>query len=223
MANEINVKMFDDQNDLFDCMALDVERDILKTVEKDGGCSILLSGGSTPRPVYERIGRSLETMNAIKWGLIDDRFVGAESDYSNERMIRETLGEKADIAGLVSDLKDRRLNRQKAVERYGQFFMKTNISILGMGQDGHTASIFPGDKASEDLRESNKVGIENTIAPFYPEERITCSPQMICNSEKIYLVITGKDKLDILMDFSLKLPIHDIMSKRPDISIYYAD
>jgi len=92
MANEINVKMFDDQNDLFDCMALDVERDILKTVEKDGGCSILLSGGSTPRPVYERIGRSLETMNAIKWGLIDDRFVGAESDYSNERMIRETLG-----------------------------------------------------------------------------------------------------------------------------------
>jgi len=46
---------------------------------------------------------------------------------------------------------------------------------------------------------------------------------MICNSEKIYLVITGKDKLDILMDFSLKLPIHDIMSKRPDISIYYAD
>ncbi|MFN5909928.1 MAG: 6-phosphogluconolactonase [Bacteroidota bacterium] len=223
MANEIKYSHFGERNKLFDRLAGDITADILSSLELKGTCNILLSGGSTPKPVYERIAGALDTLEQIHWGLVDERFVGVESEYSNERMIKEALGKDADVVGLVRDLNDRSQNLKKAEEFYESFLFDTDITVLGMGTDGHTASIFPGDPISEELRLNNKVGIENTSAPNFPKERITCTPELICNSRKIYLLITGEEKLHVLSDVNLKLPIHDIFKKRQDILVYYAD
>jgi 6-phosphogluconolactonase/glucosamine-6-phosphate isomerase/deaminase len=70
---------------------------------------------------------------------------------------------------------------------------------------------------------SNEKAIFNTNAPSFPEERITCSFQLILESKSIYLILIGKTKKDILCNDELDLPIHKLLAKRNDIKIYYAD
>ena len=91
-----------------------------------------------------------------------------------------------------------------------------------MGPDGHTASLFPNDPSSEQILANNDVGLFNTNAPSIPTRRITCSKQMLLNAKHIFLLIFGEEKLNILENSNLNLPIHVLLKERNDIEIYYA-
>lgn len=223
MANEIEFINHSTREVLFDQLALEITPLILRTIDSNGFCNLLLSGGTTPGPLYRKISMSLKSMEQINWGLVDERFVEPESEFSNEKMIRTCLGKYAKIIGMIQNSSDRIVNRNEVEKSYNLFLKQTDISILGMGPDGHYASIFPGDIESEKIRKSKYAGIINTGSPNFPNERITCSPEMICKSNFIFLPLLGKEKLKILMDHTLNLPIHDVLVKRPDIKIYYAD
>jgi 6-phosphogluconolactonase/glucosamine-6-phosphate isomerase/deaminase len=92
-----------------------------------------------------------------------------------------------------------------------------------MGPDGHFASLFPNDDLSENILNSSEKGICNTNAPSFPNKRITYSFQSILEGKIIYLIITGKNKKEVLENYNLDLPIHKLLVKRNDIKIYYAD
>jgi 6-phosphogluconolactonase len=138
-------------------------------------------------------------------------------------MIRRALGNQARVVGMVFDDINYENNLLEVNKCYKSFVDKTEISILGMGGDGHFASLFPGDESSEKVLDSNEKAIFNTSAPSFPERRVTCSFQMIVESKSIYLIITGQSKKDVLLNSELNLPIHKLLSKRNDIKIYYAD
>ena len=122
---------------------------------------------------------------------------------------------------MVHDIEDEVNNIELVKTKYQDFIERTDVVILGMGPDGHTASIFPNDLQSDKVLSSNEKSVFSTKAPNHPEQRITCSLEMITNASSIYLIISGDEKLKVLKSNDLSLPIHVVLKKRNDIKIYF--
>ncbi|MFM7662377.1 MAG: 6-phosphogluconolactonase [Bacteroidota bacterium] len=223
MANEIYLKEFLSTEELFISCIESILTAIQKSISLTNQCNVLLSGGSTPEPLYKLLAEKKELVSQVKWGLVDERFIDSSGEFSNEKMIRNALGSTAKLEGMVYDSSDYSANLIEINERYVSFIKRTDIAILGMGSDGHFASLFPGDESSEKILNSNEKAIFNTRAPSFPEQRITCSLQMLLDCQAMYLIITGPTKKGILLNTELNLPIHKLLARRNDIKIYYAD
>jgi 6-phosphogluconolactonase len=223
MANKIHIEEFSSKKELFESCSESILIDIQQSILQNNHCSVLLSGGSTPEPLYKLLAENKELFSQVQWGLVDERFVENSSEFSNEKMIREALGNEAKITGMVTDISNYSKNLNEINEWYKSFIDRTDITILGMGTDGHFASLFPGDESSEKILNLDEKAVFNTNAPSFPKQRITCSFQMLLDSKSIYLIITGQTKKDILSTSKRNLPIHKLLAKRNDIKIYYAD
>ncbi|PIQ76399.1 6-phosphogluconolactonase [Candidatus Peregrinibacteria bacterium CG10_big_fil_rev_8_21_14_0_10_49_24] len=114
-----------------------------------GKCILGLSGGSTPRPVYEALGRSTEIDWSKVWiFLIDERYVSSESEDSNSKLIRDSL-----LAGARIPPMQYKYPADLPLEEWQSEYEATladllqgtwpDIAVLGMGEDGHIASLFP--------------------------------------------------------------------------------
>ena len=227
MANEINMEVnkFQDEDRLIDSIVDTLISELEQSVHTNGTANILLSGGSTPGPIYRALDKICAFPKHLKIGLVDERFVASNSEFSNESLIKSCFtklpSELYDICGMVYDIKDEGNNIELLKANYQDFINRTDIVILGMGLDGHTASIFPNDPQSNEVLSSNEKSIFSTKAPNYPNKRITCSLDMITSASSIYLIISGNEKLNILENNELSLPIHDVLKKRNDINIYF--
>jgi 6-phosphogluconolactonase len=192
------------------------------STEEHGDARILLSGGNTPKALYKKIASANIDWSKVMIGLVDDRNVDLSSEYSNERMIRKTF-ESADREGLqIIGLIDNNLNLDKIKEHYAPFYERIDYTILGMGQDGHTASLFPEDLPSEASLRNSEKDILFTNAPSYPNERISCSRGLLISSETIGLMIVGEEKLKVLNNSDKqKLPISYFTNACQQLTTYY--
>ncbi len=143
-------KIFATSADAFVATGADVlEHRIEGAIERRGRCVMGLSGGSTPGPVY----RVLGNMGHIDWAhvhifLIDDRCVPSDHADSNQKLIRETLLASAAIPSSNIVFPNATLAPEECAEEYAKRLAILlhdgfDISILGMGSDGHIASLFP--------------------------------------------------------------------------------
>ena len=174
------------------------------------------------RQIYQQLKETSDSLDSLHIGLVDERFVPVTDEKSNERLIRNCFGESTQITGMVVDSEDEVNNLLEVRKRYEPFIEHTDVVILGMGTDGHTASIFPYDPASDDIRRHKREGVFSTKAPNNPTNRITCGIGTLLKAKKIYLVIFGNEKLNILGGLRENLPIHDFLKSREDINIVYA-
>lgn len=167
-----------------------VEESLRVAVTKRGGASLVLAGGSTYQETYR-----LLAAYELPWGNIeiffgDERQVPLTDERSNYRAAAEILSGAWD-ADLVH-VPDNLDNYERAVERYlgehGQF----DVCLLGMGSDGHTASLFPGNAVPEGLVGEVQAGLE----PFVP--RLTMTPLAINKSRQVIIAATGHSKADII-------------------------
>ena len=170
--------------------------------EKDSA-SILFSGGSTPKGLFQKLANSALDWTNVKIGLVDDRMVDENSPYSNARMLNELLIENIqkgfpEFYPLVFDYKIPDINILQAQNSILQIDYP-DIAILGMGTDGHFASLFPQDKNSViGLSENHAFPLIYTSAPSEPKQRISCSWSYIRNAKNIILHINGDKKLEII-------------------------
>lgn len=196
---------------------------IMEAIETFGDCRILLSGGKTPWGLYNKLSIAELDWSKVYIGLVDERLVHPDSFESNESSLREVFLEHSNsIVSMLPKWENDSDNLALVRNTYRPFMDRTDIVVLGMGGDGHTASLFPGDAASEELLHSSVVGVFNTHAPNHPIRRITCSKQMIVNASHVYLLITGEEKRVVLNQAEEKqLPIAFIFREKSDVEVFY--
>lgn len=153
---------------------------------------LALAGGSTPMRCYELLGPMLDDWSAVHLWYSDERCVEPDHEDSNHRAASERL----QAPGARWHRMPGELGPEQGSARYGAELDGTllDVCMLGMGPDGHTASLFPDHK----MLAAGGVAIGLTDAPKPPPQRITLTLDKINSSHAILLLVTGADKADAL-------------------------
>ena len=183
-----------------------------QSIKERGKFITSLSGGSTPKGLYSRLAEN-QTSAKVDWSKVvvffgDERTVPYTSPESNQRMITELLLAKVPLLQEnVFTLSDPDMDpKQTAIDyerRMHEFFRLSgdelpqfDFMLLGLGDDGHTASLFPGSPALQETHRwfvDNKVDKLNTV-------RLTTTYPVINNSRNIIFLASGKGKAAVLKD-----------------------
>lgn len=203
------VRVFRTSQELAEDFALDFINHINEAQKKGVALTIALSGGNTPKLFFSVLAEKYS--ESVDWSLVhffwgDERCVAPDNPESNFRMIREILLLKIAmpqenihrIRGEEDPEKEalRYSDEIKAFTRSENHLPSFDIMILGMGDDGHTASIFPGNL---DSFSSQKI-CDVSVHPVTGQKRITVTGKVINNSGKIIFIVTGDNKARIIED-----------------------
>lgn len=174
---------------------------IQRHIDDRGKCRLALAGGNTPRPVYQRLAQT-DLARTIDWARVhifwgDERCVPPDDAASNYRLADIAL--LAHVPLITSHVHRIEVERgaESAARHYGQMLGSEplDVVLLGMGGDGHTASLFP---RSADLAASARV--IPTFSPLPPVPRVSMSLRQINESRAVYLLVTGADKAQRLAE-----------------------
>jgi len=180
-------------------------------VKERGSFSVALSGGSTPKVLYAMLIDDPALRARLPWDKMqlffsDERFVPPDHPDSNFRMASEAMISRSPlqpkqvtrVRGEQRDPKQAALEYELTIRSYFHLpngkFPRFDLVLLGMGPDGHTASLFPGTKA---LHEKRRIAVRNWVGKFLAE-RITLTAPAINNAARILFLVTGADKTPAL-------------------------
>ncbi len=157
-----------------------------------GAREIALSGGTTPRRAYELLAPHA---GAARFWLADERCVPSDHPESNARMVREAMGGGVRLVEARGEL-----GPEDAAWLYGREVEQAtggafDVVVLGLGEDGHTASLFPGHPAAG-AAHAPVIGVRG--APKPPPERITLTLPVMDRARYTVLMATGAGKRDAL-------------------------
>ena len=162
-----------------------------------GVATIALSGGRSPRPVLEALAQAPLDWSKLVVTLVDERWVTPDHADSNQRLVRETLlqGEaaKARFVGMKNDAADAYAGQPACEAAYAALPWPLDIVLLGMGEDGHTASLFPDAKELAQGLSTEALTLAVT-PPAAPHQRMSLSASAILKSRHVFLQIGGAAK-----------------------------
>jgi 6-phosphogluconolactonase len=172
---------------------------IRRVLQSSERCSLALSGGTTPRPVYQRLGATFadrETWSRTDLYFADERCVPIDHGGSNYGMVRESLLDHVPISpDQVHRMEGERLDRDGAARDYEAILpRRLDLLVLGLGEDGHVASLFPG---APSLGESRRRVIA-VVGPKPPRERLTITPPVIRDAGLVIALVSGSAKAEAL-------------------------
>ncbi|HTF26188.1 MAG TPA: 6-phosphogluconolactonase [Candidatus Limnocylindria bacterium] len=176
-----------------------------------GAFSVSLAGGKTPKALYSLLVTDPALRSQVPWDKIqlffgDERHVPPDHPDSNFRMATEAMiskspmkpGQVTRIKGEYPDAGQAALEYEKALREYFKLkdgeYPRFDLVLVGMGNEGHTLSLFPGTKA---LHADGRIAVRNWVGKLYAE-RITLTAPAASNAVQVIFMVTGADKAPAL-------------------------
>jgi 6-phosphogluconolactonase len=230
--SEGDLHTFDDRSDLEEALEKLVVDQLAEGIRARGMAMLAISGGSTPRALLTRLAGAALAWDKVFVTLVDERWVDPRHEDSNERMVREVLLSGPAAAARFISLSTDDAHPSAALEEIEdrlQLFDTFDCVLLGMGADGHFASLFPGAEA---LREGLDLSVDRAciavVPPEAPYPRMSMTLRRIVDTRRLILHITGDEKLAVLgrareLHDPDELPIAAVLEvTQPAVQIYWA-
>ncbi len=184
--------LFQTQSDINQAAVKHILKSAVESIAKQGSFLVVLAGGSTPKAVYQAL--SKQKADWANWHVYhnDDRCLPADHDERNSKMARDVwLNHVAIPQSQIFDI-PAELGNIEGAKAYAQTLAGVrdfDLVILGLGEDGHTASLFPNQAVDNS---TDAVPVFN--APKPPADRITISQNRLNQSKEVLFLVTGAGK-----------------------------
>ena len=205
-------------------------RQVLQT---RGAASLAVPGGSTPGPVFDRLAGTELDWSHVAVTLTDERWVPATDAASNEHLVRQRLlqgrAQAARLVGLHNAAATPSAGMAEASARLQALPLPFDAVLLGMGGDGHFASLFPGMLAlTEGLALEQNTRCVANDAPINGQARISLTLPFLLQTRILLLAVRGADKLAVIERAKTTpptdLPIAAVLKQeRVPVEIHYTD
>ncbi|MBB4658426.1 6-phosphogluconolactonase [Parvularcula dongshanensis] len=184
-------------------------------VEERGAASCALSGGSTPVPLYEALSETEFDWDKVHVTLADERDAPDDTPARNDKLLREHL--LKDYASAA------KLTPMVGLDHLPDAFSPLDLIVLGMGDDGHTASLFPNSPGLKEALEGPADEVfkvtPDPLPPGAPYARLTLSRAGLLGARSILLLVTGEKKRAVLEEAMRAGQVEDM----PVRAILHAD
>ena len=214
---------YDTPEEMADAVAGDIGFIVDSAIEARNAALLALPGGETPKPIYAKLAEAKLPWKRVTIIPGDERLVPMDSDLSNVRAIAQTfLPTGARVVPITGDIADYRLAGNSADARLQDLPWPPDLVWLGMGSDGHTASIFAGPDLNDALnapKARRAVGVmPDPLPKEAPVPRVTLTRPAILSARTILLTIRGQEKRDLLEQaiedgHSSRLPIGRVLAE----------
>lgn len=202
-----DVVVFPDATSLTRRAADEFLKSVNEAIAEKGSFTVALAGGSTPKALYSLLTEDPAYSSRIPWQKIhfffgDERHAPPDSSESNFHMANQTLFSKGlvkpeqitRIRGEYADTEKAALEYEQALRAYFKLrdgeYPRFDLVLLGMGDEGHTLSLFPGTKA---LHATNRIVVRNWVGKLYTE-RITLTVPAANQAKRVIFSVTREDK-----------------------------
>jgi 6-phosphogluconolactonase len=229
--NNIHLHQFDSDEILATNLANRIAVDLQDAIAQKNKATLILSGGNTPKKLFAALSQIDMAWEKVIIGLCDERWVPNDHLDSNEKMIKENLmqnfASKAEFIGMFLEAKSAQNSELECSKALRVGLYPFDVLVLGMGDDAHTASLFPNNEKLEEAyaREELCISIVPTTAPH---TRMSLTLKAILSANKIYLHLQGASKLKVYNEAlsgedRFAMPIRSVLKQnQKEIEVYYA-
>ncbi|MCQ8106062.1 6-phosphogluconolactonase [Methylomonas sp. SURF-2] len=211
---------FEQHHHLFTALVAECQDVLSEALSKHGSATLLVSGGSTPAPLYEALSKTELNWKKIKIALVDERWVDQDHGASNEALIRRTLlinnAKLAEFTGMKNSAKTAAAGQTETEANYRKLPQPFSLAIVGMGPDGHTASLFPNAKGLAEALNPDNDQLTTAITATQSEvtgantERLSLTLPALLKTERVIILFTGEDKLAVFSAAQKPGPVSDM-------------
>jgi 6-phosphogluconolactonase len=199
MNFEPALKRFADMDALSRELAGGIANQLARAIDLRGLASLVVSGGRSPVKLFECLRVQTIDWSRVCVALADERWVEPNDAGSNERLVRDVLlqdhARAARFLGLKNAAPSPDLGAVSAWETFARVPRPFDMTVLGMGDDGHTASLYPGSpNLRSALNPAAAAGCVGMWAPAAPQPRLSLNLSALLDSRRLVLLITGESK-----------------------------
>lgn len=233
----VQLERFGGRAAMMDTLAHAIADRLKRAATDRSAASLMVSGGRTPGALFEQLRELDGGWDRVTVSLVDERWVAPESPESNEHLVRSTLLKGKAAAAQFVPLKsahesptEGQADRNEALKSVPRPF---DVVLLGMGEDGHTASLFP---RTEELPAGLSLETQETVMALTPLEtpagpvvpRMTMTLSAILDAKVIILLLTGEAKLTtyetaLAGDDALAMPVRAVLRQTSTpVEVYWA-
>lgn len=231
----LHERLFDDGEQLAQALAKQVAADLRGALARHGEACIALSGGNTPKRFFQAL--STQTLDWARVTVlpVDERWLPPEHPRSNERLLREHLFQHnaalARLLPMYRAVETPEMALMPVLTKIANEGLPLDVVVLGMGDDGHVASLFP-DLGHDNpalreigLQPRGRAPVMSVRTSAMPEPRMTLTLSAIFTAPALYLHIEGENKRGVLAaaqrDPRCGLPIRSVLSGAPSAPTLY--
>lgn len=229
-------KLYDSREALLAALQEDCVAALQQALDERGNASFLVSGGSSPAPLYQRLSQIALDWQKIHVALVDERWVDPGHAKSNQTFVEKNLLQHQAAQAPLTAMKNAAASAAEGLAECEKAFNALprpfDVTILGMGPDGHTASLFPNaeglDKALTTDELCAAINAHQSEVTGEYTERMTLSLAGLLQSRRLVLLITGDEKLAALRaaqagDEVAEMPIRAVLQQdQVPCTLYWA-